>query len=143
MPPSTEELRRWCKAKCRRGAGRHAGSGVGKNGGEFSANAFCRALAWRDTEFYAWLRDKGSIPARVRLTMARFIAEWEAGKIAFTKTGWHAKRALIRTPEGRPRPPRSQIDFSSGTPRLRLLPRPVIETAMPSPRELIRGKLTA
>ncbi len=137
MKLSIEHLRRWCLAHTKRGKS----SQIKSRDAEFSSNAFLRTVGWTSTDFYKWLHGKEVMPRRVQQTMSRFVAEWEAGRIAFTPYKTATKRELVRLERPRPRTTMT-VRFGAGTPTLSFVPRPVTDGFMPSFSELIRPRLT-
>lgn len=122
---STEEIRRWCRSKTRRGQGKY----LREFGREFATMAFLRHVGVRDDYFYDWLLGKATLSLERQRRIAKFIEHWEAGLIEF-QHGKNFSRVVHRkTP--RPMGTRASVDFASGAPRLRLIAKPAIER-MPS-----------
>lgn len=124
---SNEEMRRWCRAKTRRGQATH----LREYDREFSTMAFLRTIGLKHKPFYQWLAEKEPIPANQARMMRRFIEDWEAGWLEFGSDPNHwQRRVLIRRTTPKPYSPRVTLDLTGPAPRLNLVPR-VQSTRMP------------
>lgn len=129
-------MRRWCFAHTKRGK---AGP-LQQYDREFATGAFLRFIGWKPQEFYNWLHGSKPLAKRVRPLLARFIGEWEAGTIDFTKAPRSKKRQLVRL-EKPVRRVRLAVPFSGDAPRLQFLERKPLSPKMPSFADLIRPNL--
>lgn len=129
---SSEALRRWCRGKIKVGAvGR-----VNDRHGEFCFRAFVRSVAWESRDLRRWLKEGDTIPLRVQRLMSRFVADWDAGRIAFTPYAVFKPRRLVHVERPRPRN-RLSVAIGAAGPKLSLEPRHEREAPMPTFRDLI------
>lgn len=134
---STSELRAWCRAKTRRGRGKH----LGEYDRDFSTLAFLRHIGWGNGEFYQWIAGRVPIPAEKARLMRRFVEDWEHGMVEFSKpgsTGRGRKAVVVHRQTPRPVARRLRMDLSGSAPRLTFLPKPA-RNVMPAFPDVARG----
>lgn len=136
-PLSIEEMRRWCFGYTKRGKGLKQLQEFDR---EIATNALLRHIGWNPQDFFKWIHGQEKIPKRVRPLLARFIADWEAGKVAFTAPGHGHRRHLVRL-EKPVRRVRLAVPFAGDAPKLQFLERRQAPARMPEFRDLIRPNL--
>lgn len=118
---STEEIRRWCRAHTRRGQSKY----LNKEAREFATMAFLRHIGFDHRDFYRFVDSRYGLTADKQRVMSRFIEDWEAGLIEFSKGGGENGRGrkVVHLSIPRKKPSRGMIDFTGTRPKLFLVPR--------------------
>lgn len=120
---STSDLRKWFLRNTKRGQAKH----LLQFNREFATLAFLRAVGLKHRAFYKWLHGIEEQPRYMLQRMSRFVEDWEAGHLAFSKGGQNVTRELVHLEEPRKMPIKLAVDLSGRAARLRFIAKPKFE----------------